>query len=51
MHVEECECCKKMTSKLYNVSRYSELYTMVCSACFIEIIKLIPGQESTAKGA
>ncbi len=51
MHVEECECCKKLTSKLYNVSRYSDLYTMVCSACFIEIIKRIPNDLERTRGA
>ncbi|MBI4978495.1 MAG: hypothetical protein HZC28_13530 [Spirochaetes bacterium] len=42
MDIKECECCKKLTLRLYSVEHYTDKYHFVCSSCFLEIIKVSP---------
>lgn len=42
MEIKRCDCCKKLTMRLYNVEQYTDTHRFMCSACFITLIKYNP---------
>ncbi len=47
MDEQQCECCGRMNSRLFDASRYSDDCVFVCGSCLLRIMFVISKEEGS----